>query len=190
MLSPEITMGGAMNNKRLGQVDMDTGELLGEGFVAYVVPKRRNGFQKDGWIAMTQKASALETLANADLGDEARRVFLILLAHLEHENFILTPQTEMAAKLKMEKTNFNRAMRKLEAEGVILRGPKVGRMVSFKLNPEYGWKGSAKKHVQALNEQRKQRMKDSRISGVIQGGKASHNEAELDTRTSALFPEL
>ena len=72
-----------MNQKRLGQVDMETGELLGEGFVAYVVPKRRNGFQKDGWIAMTQNTSALETLANADLGDEARRVFLILLAHLE-----------------------------------------------------------------------------------------------------------
>jgi hypothetical protein len=180
-----------MKNKRLGQVDLDTGELLDEGFVAYVAPKRRNGFQKDGWIAMTQKASALETLANADLGDEARRVFLILLAHLEHENFILTPQTEMAAKLKMEKANFSRAMRRLETEGVILRGPKIGRMASFKLNPEYGWKGSAKNHILALDQQRAQRMKDSRISGVIQGGKPAEHEAEVNACGSQLlFPEL
>lgn len=181
-----------MNQKRLGQVDMETGELLGEGFVAYVVPKRRNGFQKDGWIAMTQNTSALETLANADLGDEARRVFLILLAHLEHENFILTPQAEMASKLKMEKPNFNRAMRKLEAEGVILRGPKIGRMVSFKLNPEYGWKGSAQKHVLALDEQRKLRMKNSRISDVIDGGKVNPtpNEAALTTPVDRLFPKI
>ena len=31
-------------NKRLIQIDHDTGEVV-DGFVAYVVPKRKNGFQ-------------------------------------------------------------------------------------------------------------------------------------------------
>ena len=34
-------------NKRLIQIDHDTGEVV-DGFVAYVVPKRKNGFNKDG----------------------------------------------------------------------------------------------------------------------------------------------
>lgn len=177
-----------MTQKRLGQVDMETGEFLEEGFVAYVAPKRRNGFQKEGWIAMTQAVSALEKLANADLGDAARRVFFMLVAHLEHENFILTPQTEIAEKLKMDRGNFSKAMKKLEVEGVILRGPKIGRMTSFKLNPEYGWKGSAKNHIVALDQLRKDRMKAARIDGVVQGGKPDQAEEQpRDTKTGDLF---
>ena len=39
-------------NRHMQQIDQQTGELV-EGFVAYVVPKRKNGFQK-GWMAMAQ----------------------------------------------------------------------------------------------------------------------------------------
>ena len=36
-------------NRHMQQIDHQTGEVV-EGFVAYVVPKRKNGFQrKDGW---------------------------------------------------------------------------------------------------------------------------------------------
>ena len=187
MLPPEVTMARCrMSRKQISQVDQKTGEILG-GFVAYVAPKRRNGFQHEGWFAMTQAAGPMETLANAELGDEARRVFFMLVAHLEHENFILTPQAEMAEKLKMARGHFSRALMKLEAEGVILRGPKIGRMVSFKLNPEYGWKGTAKNHVAALGQVRKDRMKAARIDGVIQGGKQPEDMSEVDTSTGDLF---
>ena len=37
-------------NRHMQQIDHQTGEVV-EGFVAYVVPKRKNGFQK-GWMAM------------------------------------------------------------------------------------------------------------------------------------------
>ena len=36
-------------NRHMQQIDHQTGEVV-EGFVAYVVPKRKNGFQK-GWMA-------------------------------------------------------------------------------------------------------------------------------------------
>ena len=42
-------------NRHMQQIDHQTGEVV-EGFVAYVVPKRKNGFQK-GWIAMAQEAN-------------------------------------------------------------------------------------------------------------------------------------
>ena len=41
-------------NRHMQQIDHQTGEVV-EGFVAYVVPKRKNGFQK-GWMAMAQEA--------------------------------------------------------------------------------------------------------------------------------------
>jgi hypothetical protein len=41
----------------------------------------------------------------------------------------------------MQKQNVNRAIKKLEALGIILRGPKVGRSSSWRLNPNAGWKG-------------------------------------------------
>ena len=40
---------GNSMNRHMQQIDHQTGEEV-EGFVAYVVPKRKNGFQKvDGW---------------------------------------------------------------------------------------------------------------------------------------------
>ena len=45
---------GNSMNRHMQQIDQQTGEVI-EGFVAYVVPKRKNGFQK-GWMAMAQEA--------------------------------------------------------------------------------------------------------------------------------------
>ena len=42
-------------NRHMQQIDQQTGEVV-EGFVAYVVPKRKNGFQK-GWMAMAQESN-------------------------------------------------------------------------------------------------------------------------------------
>lgn len=172
--------------KRLLQVNTFTGEIE-EGFVAYVAPKRRNGFSS-GWVAMSQQKALVE-LAKADLGDEARRVLFVLLGHVEYENFIVVPQSKMAEVIGMAKSHFSRAVARLVDEGIIERGPKVGRMVSLRLNPSYGWKGTAKNHVIALDEARKAR--DLR---VIQGGAAPEAEKgsdePLDTFTGDLFPDL
>jgi RIO-like serine/threonine protein kinase len=114
---------------------------------------------------------AVNLAKSANLQGQDFRVFLVLLANLEHENFILTPQARMAESIGMKPTHFSRSVSRLVEEGVIEKGPKIGRMNSYKLNPEYGWKGSAQNHQKALDERRKQRMKNSGITGVIEGGK-------------------
>ena len=149
----ETGSGGSME-KRLAQIDLHTGEIQ-EGFVAYISPKRKNGFQK-GWIAMSQE-NALLSLAKADLGDQARRVLFMMLAKVEFENFIVVSQSSMAEELGMTLPNFSRALSRLVKEGVILRGPKVGQQASLKLNPNYGWKGTAKNHIVAVDEFRGKR---------------------------------
>ena len=59
VLPPESTlMEPGMVQKRFMQVDAETGELIEEGFVAYVAPRRQNGFGKR-WFAMAHDAASV-----------------------------------------------------------------------------------------------------------------------------------
>lgn len=142
-----------MPRREVEQIDPRTGEVLG-GFVAVVQPRQKNGFGQGGWIAMAQ--DAMTRLARANLGDEAQRVFFIMAANVDFDNWIQVSQTELAKTIGMGRNNFCRGIKKLEGEGVLLRGPKIGRAATFRLNPMYGWKGSAKSHRQALQERMRQ----------------------------------
>ena len=79
-------------NKRLRQIDHDTGEVV-DGFVAYVVPTRKNGFQQ-GWLAMAQNGA--EILAQSDLGANDFKVLMKLLSVLDYENLIQVSQADIA----------------------------------------------------------------------------------------------
>ena len=166
-----------MKQVRVGQVDMQTGEVLEGATLAVFYPKQKNGFTT-GWMAMAQEP--LMALAKANLGDEARRVLFAVLAKLDFENFISINQAEMGRELNMKQPNVNRAMGKLIKEGVIIAGPKLQRKGTYSLNPQYGWKGSARGHQDALRE----RMK-ARGMSVIEGSAPA--EAERDTKTADMF---
>lgn len=154
--------------KKVGLFDQQTGDVLEGGFLAYFTPKRRNGFER--WLAMSQE-SFLMIASNPNMTLSDLRVFHCLLAHVDHENFVLTPQAEMAEKIGMAKSHFNRSLKRLFEQGIFEKGPKIGRMVSIKFNPEFGWKGSAKNHVIALDQERRRRMQKAGISGVVDGGR-------------------
>ena len=125
-------------NRHMQQIDHQTGEVV-EGFVAYVVPKRKNGFQK-GWMAMAQEAMMM--LAQSNLTGNDMKVMWAMLARLDYENLIQVNQAEVV----------NRSIKKLIELGVILEGVKIGISRSYRLNPNFGWKGSAKGHREALHE--------------------------------------
>lgn len=153
-----------MTKKRtinLTQVDKESGEIV-EGFVAVLQPKRKNGFER--WIAMSQQA--FETIAMSSFSGETYRVLFQLLAVLDYENLIRVSSKELAETLGMKVPNISRATKKLVEAGVLLPGPKVGHCGTYRLNPSYGWKGSAKNHNEAL----KDRLKASNMT-VIKGGK-------------------
>ncbi len=164
-----------MGHVRLGQVDLATGELLEGATLAVLYPRRKNGFAT-GWLAMAQEP--LMKLAQADLGDEARRVLFALLARLDFENFISVNQAELGRQLKIKPSNLSRAVARLVQEGVLLAGPRLQAKGTYTLNPHYGWKGSAKGHQEALHA----RMKARGIS-VVEGG----GQSVVDDRTLDLF---
>ncbi|EHA9305364.1 hypothetical protein D4E35_23035 [Salmonella enterica subsp. enterica serovar Infantis] len=142
--------------RRVTQVDLDTGEDLG-GFVAVIRPKQKSAFERH----FTMNQSALLSIAN-ELNHDQMRVLMALLAELDYENYIQVAQIEIAEALKMQKSHVSRAVKNLIDFGVILEGPKIGRSKTYRLNPQFGWKGTAVNHKRALKNG----------MSVITGGKA------------------
>lgn len=149
--------------REIQQVDAFTGEVLEGAVLAIFHPKRKNGFQKGGWVAMSQ--GPLVKLAQAGIGDQAIRVFLVLVGQLDFENYINVSQAEVGRLLSMDRAHVNRAFKRLVDEGVLVVGPKVGRNGTYRLDPSYAWKGSAKGHHEALAE----RIKAAGLR-VVEGG--------------------
>lgn len=141
-----------MQQKRVIQFDAFTGEQI-EGAVAFFSPKRKNGFTK-GWLAMDQ-TNSLRAFALAHLSNEDRKVWAIMMSYVDYENQITKSLSAMAGELGISRANFSRSLNHLCDEGVFLRQKENGRTVKIWLNPEYGWKGSAKNHVVALSDVRK-----------------------------------
>ena len=137
---------GNVMNRHMQQIDSETGEVV-DGFVAYVVPKRKNGFQR-GWMAMAQDAMMM--LAQSNLTGNDMKVMWAMLARLDYENLIQVSQAEVAQELGMNRHNVNRSIKKLIELGVVLEGVRIGISRSYRLNPNFGWKGSARGHREAL----------------------------------------
>jgi hypothetical protein len=167
-------MGAAMQRVPVGQVDMSTGEIMEGAALAVIFPKRKNGF-RSGWVAMAQ--DPLIELAKANIGNEAWRVFAHIIGILDYENWINVNQTQSAVSMGMKQPAYARGLKKLLGIGVVLPGPRVGRNATFRLNPSFGWKGSAKGHNEALVE----RMRARGLS-VVDGGASLPDVADTSTR--------
>lgn len=141
--------------RKVTQVDLETGEDLG-GFVAVIRPKQKSAFERH----FTMNQAALELLAKTLTGEQFK-VLMMLLASLDYENFIQVAQADIAEKLEMQKTNVSRSIKGLINLGVIIEGPKIGRSKSYRLNPQFGWKGTVSNHKKALKNG----------LSIIQGGK-------------------
>jgi hypothetical protein len=140
-----------MPTKRIGAHDMDTGEVL-EGVAVWIGPKLVSPYGRQ-WMQVNQDALA-EIAADRDLGLEAWRVFAYLNARLDFENLIVVKQSEIVAALGMKRQAVGRAVKLLADKQIVLRGPKIGSVSSYRLNPHYGWKGK----VQNLTKARQARL--------------------------------
>lgn len=137
-----------MPTRRFEQVDTSTGEVTGS-FVAVVQPKRSNGFSS-GWFAMSQEAIA--NLRVHGLTGRDYEVLMMLLSQLDYENLIQVNQTALAKEIGMRQPHVARTIKKLVSIGAIIEGPKIGASKTYRLDPNLGWKGTAKNHHNALKE--------------------------------------
>lgn len=141
--------------RKVTQVDLETGEDLG-GFVAVIRPKQKSSFERH----FTMNQAALKIIAT-ELNHEQTKVLMMLLAELDYENYIQVAQIDIAESLTMKKSAVSRAIRHLLEFGIILEGPKIGRSKTYRLNPQFGWKGTVSNHKKALKNG----------LSVIQGGR-------------------
>ncbi|EMX4631907.1 helix-turn-helix domain-containing protein [Salmonella enterica] len=142
--------------RRVTQVDLETGVELG-GFVAVIRPKQKSSFERH----FTMNQAALKIIAT-ELNHEQTKVLMMLLADLDYENYIQVAQIDIAESLGMKKSNVSKAVKNLIEFGIILEGPKIGRSKTYRLNPQFGWKGTVSNHRKALKNG----------LSVIQGGRA------------------
>jgi hypothetical protein len=141
-----------MSERRVGTFDLKTGEVL-DGVAVWVGRRIKSPYGSQ-WMQINQDALA-EIAADPDMGLEAWRVFAYLNSRLDFENLIVVPQREISEALRMKQPAVSRAIRLLTNKQIILRGPKIGPVGSYRLNPHYGWKGK----VQNLTKARQERLR-------------------------------
>jgi biotin operon repressor len=146
-----------MRNRYVESVDVETGEVL-PGCLIYIPRRPRHlerffmGFQ-----------DAFASLAKDDeLTLEPKNVLLYLFGQLSFENYLHVSQKDIADALGIHKANVSKAMKLLASKGIILDGPKVGRMKTYRLSPDLGWKG----RVASMEQYRRDQLR------VIDGGKS------------------
>jgi DNA-binding MarR family transcriptional regulator len=111
------------------------------------------------------QAMFLNMAQDREITGEVGRVLYYFFGKLDFENYIHVAQTEIAQALGLQKANVSRAVRILCDKKIILKGPKTGRIITYRLNPEYGWKGKVKN------------MNAARFT-LIKGGKAETEKTQ------------
>ena len=89
----------------------------------------------------------MKLATDKDLNGEALRVFLFMAGQLDFENFIRIQQKEVAEALEMKTPNVTRALKLLESKNIFQRGPKSGQSYTWRMNPNFGFKGDPRGKV-------------------------------------------
>ena len=109
---------------------------------------------------------AMMMLAQSNLTGNDMKVMGQCLPGLTMKNLIQVNQAEVSEQVGMNRHNVNRSIKKLIELGVILEGVKIGISRSYRLNPNFGWKGSAKGHREVSLHEHLKVIKDKGAQGA------------------------
>jgi hypothetical protein len=84
--------------KRLGMIDLDTGEVFEEGVPVWVKAKVK---WHEGFFMGFQE-SFIQVAEDRDMNHQMTRVWLILLGKISFENWVTIPQVENCRPLRNE----------------------------------------------------------------------------------------
>lgn len=122
--------------------------------IALVIPRRKETV-KD-WLMIFHRG-AITMALDAEIRKETYRVFMYILGHLEFENKLLISQNDIARGMDIKQQCVNRAFKQLTQKGILLEDKKYGTVKTYKLNTEYGWKGTVKNLKKQAVEETKQK---------------------------------
>ena len=119
------------------QTDTETGEIV--TLVALKPGRAPHPYRNGGFVQVSQEA--MWELARNPVSGESMRVLMALCAILDFDNYIQFSQVELAKLLGMSQPNVNRSIGELCKRGIIIKGAKVGRSLTYRLSPTFGMKG-------------------------------------------------
>jgi len=131
-------------------------------------PNKKDYGDAGGWIIMWQE-SAMKLAADKRLNLTDHRVMAVLNAKLDFQNWIRISNKDIGDLLGVARPNISVSMKKLTEMGVLILGPSVKNVRTFRLNPAFAWRGTIQ---QGATERRK-------ALKVLQGGKVEETQNEV-----------
>ncbi|WP_412839894.1 replication/maintenance protein RepL [Bacillus paranthracis] len=125
-------------------------EETGENQQYLLTPAKKKKVYKGDWVMMFQEG--LTHVAKLNLKGETLRVYMILLAKLDYENWLRVRQQDIADELNIKKQAVSRAIKELFEHGILVKGPKVGASNTYRLNPSFAFRGRDKNLEQVRKE--------------------------------------
>ncbi|ECL9256531.1 helix-turn-helix domain-containing protein [Campylobacter jejuni] len=125
-------------------------EETGEIQQYLLTPAKKKKVYKGDWVMMFQEG--LTHVAKLNLKGETLRVYMILLAKLDYENWLRVRQQDIADELNIKKQAVSRAIKELFEHGILVKGPKVGASNTYRLDPSFAFRGRDKNLEQVRKE--------------------------------------
>ena len=137
----------ASKRKIVGHVDQ-YGEVHEDGVFAFIPSKNKtfSHLYGDGWMIAAQKAFT-QLACDPDLNGGELKTFMYLMGKLDFENYILVTKKEVEEQTGYSRKTIIAAFNTLEKKGILIPGPKFGRSSTWRLDPNYGYKGNPKHKV-------------------------------------------
>lgn len=124
--------------RRIGTVDLATGEVL-DGVVVHL-PRRKASPYGDRWMTLNQPPW-LTLATDPEITVQSYRVLIYVLSFLDYDNWCVCSPSQIGPLLRMRPQHVSTQLRLLATKGVLLAGPVVGRVPTYRLSPVFGWRG-------------------------------------------------
>lgn len=109
-------------------------------------PPRKTSDDIGGWIIQWQEATMI-LAKDKRLNLTDHRVLLVLQSKLDFENYIRLSLSQIGSEIDVATPNVSKSMKKLLALNVVVLGPSVKTVKTYRLNPSIAWKGAIRHGV-------------------------------------------
>jgi hypothetical protein len=121
-----------------------------EGSFVWVNRKSAFSYLYEGGFFVVSQEAFKKLVLDEDLVGRPWQVFTYLLTKLDFDNYIQLSQQEVCEALGLRKENVSRYIKLLCDKGILIRGPKVGHANSYRLDPNFGYKGDPRGKVHRM----------------------------------------
>lgn len=133
-------------------VQEEDGAFKAQPVYLYAPGKQDYSSTAGGWVVSWQEGTML-LAKNKRLTLTDWRVMAVLHARLDFENWIRLSHSEIGEQIDVARPHITNSMKRLLDLCVVLPGPSVKQVKTYRLNPVYAWKGDLK---QGATERRRQ----------------------------------